>query len=544
MALHCSGLFGQRRVKIALLDSNAKTCHQLSCGAIKRGGVVLNPESNQLSLVKLGIDTQHEFIVFTHIDCFICKSEGFKSQTQVVVTLAGNTIVATLQIVDSDILKACEASLSKSAWKQLNAKIGDYVGLSHLLPVTSLAYVRSKIFGKALVASEFNAIIHDIVSGSYSNIHLASFITACGHDNLSIQEIVYLTQAMINTGKQLHWDYPIVVDKHSVGGIPGNRTTPIVVAIVAAAGLKIPKTSSRAITSPAGTADTIETMTSVSLTVEQVQDIVAREGGCMVLGGALGVSPADDILIRVERVLDLDPEGQMIASVLSKKIAIGVTHVLIDIPVGPTAKIRSDFEFLKFQNYFTLVGKALGLQVYTLKTNGSQPVGTGIGPALEAKDILAVLRCDKNAPVDLKNKALSLASIMIEFGNKAPVGKGAALASQLLENGEAYNKFLSICGAQGGFKEPQSAPLTRDIIAMETGKVYEIDNRNLAKVAKLAGAPIDATAGIEFFARLGTSIKKGQVLYRIHAESQGALDYSYKYALSMPNLIKITPDKT
>ena len=211
--------------------------------------MTLDNQFNRLKLVKLGIDTLQEFIIFMRSDCWICKSEGFASQTQIIVSLNDVSIVATLNIVHSDILKACEAGLSESAWERLHANTGDYVSLSHLPPVISLGYVRSKVYGNALNAREFNAIIGDIVDGRYANIHLSSFITACGHDNLNMQEIIYLTKAMVKTGEQIHWSHPIVVDKHSVGGIPGNRTTPIVVAIVAAAGLTIPKTSSRAITS-------------------------------------------------------------------------------------------------------------------------------------------------------------------------------------------------------------------------------------------------------------------------------------------------------
>ncbi len=504
----------------------------------------LNSESNKLKLVNLGIDTGHEFIVFMHSECFLCKSEGFEAQARIVVTLNNDSIIATLNIVHSDTLQECEASLSESAWERLNAHTGDFIHISHLPPIVSMGYVRSKIYGKELKAQEFNAIISDIVAGKYANIHLSSFITACGNNNLNIQEITYLTQAMVITGEQLHWDHPIVIDKHSVGGIPGNRTTPIVVAIVAAAGLIIPKTSSRAITSPAGTVDTIETMTPVKLTVSQIKNVVAREGGCMVWGGALGLSPADDVLIRIERILDLDPMGQMIASVLSKKIAVGATHVLIDIPVGPTAKIRSELDFSKYQSYFSLVGKALGLQVFTLKTHGDQPLGIGIGPALEARDILAVLRNDKDAPTDLKNKAVLIAATLLEFGKKVPLGQGITRATQLLENGSALKKFLAICEAQGGFKEPSITSLTYDITAKHRGVVTIIDNRNLAQVAKLAGAPRDQAAGIEFFAKLGTTVEKGQILYRIHAESKGALDYSRDYALSMPNIIQIIAKDT
>lgn len=400
----------------------------------------MSTKFNQLKLVKLGIDTLQEFIIYMRSDCFICKSEGFESLSQVVVTLNNQSIVATLNIVHSNILKENEASLSESAWQRLGAQIGDLINIIHLPPVTSISHVRAKIHGNTLNAAEFYEIISDIVAGKYSNIHLSSFITACSN-NLSIEEITYITQAMVDTGERIYWPHAMILDKHSVGGIPGNRTTPIVVPIVAAAGLIIPKTSSRAITSPAGTVDTVETMTTVDLTVDKIQHVVEAEGGCMAWGGALGLSPADDILIRVERVLDLDPLGQMIASVLSKKIAVGATHVLIDLPVGPTAKIRSDGEFAEYQNYFFLVGKALGIHVQALKTTGTQPLGIGIGPALEAKDILAVLHNEHQAPIDLKNKAIELAGILLEFGGKAPAGQGSYLAKQILESGVALKNF-------------------------------------------------------------------------------------------------------
>ena len=495
---------------------------------------------NQLKLVRLGIDTLNEFIVYLHSECFVCKSEGFEAETQVVVSIDNRFIIAKLNIINTTILRTDEMSLSESAWEKLCVNEGEYANLSHLNPVTSLGYVRSKIHGNALSAKEFDDIISDIVLGKYSNVHLASFITACAHGNLSINEITYLTQAMIKTGKQLHWDHPYVMDKHSVGGIPGNRTTPLVVPIVAAAGLIIPKTSSRAITSPAGTADTVETMTSVDLNIEKIRQVIAKEGGCMAWGGALGLSPADDIIIRVERALDLDPKGQMIASVLSKKVAVGATHVIIDIPVGSTAKIRSESDFLRLKEYFNIVGKAVGLDVYVLKTEGIQPLGVGIGPALEATDILAILNNEINAPLDLKNKAIFLAGLLLEIGKKAPIGSGSGLAKSILESGQALNKFLAICEAQGGFREPTKAAYSQDIVATHSGIVTEIDNRNLAKIAKLAGAPHDPAAGIEFFAKKGTCINKGQILYRIHAESKGGLDYSLAYAKSMPHIIKIS----
>lgn len=398
---------------------------------------------DKLRVVRLGIDTLTEFIIYIRSDCLVCKSEGFETETRILVSYNGKSIFATLNVIQSNILKIDEASLSESAWKYLNIKEGDDICLSHPPPVNSFKNVRSKIYGHELNQQQFDEIINDIVLGKYSNIDLSSFITACARESLNINEIICLTNSMIKTGKKITWQYPIVLDKHSVGGLPGNRTTPIVVAIVASCGLIIPKTSSRAITSPAGTADTIETMTPVNLSPTQMQQVIEKEGGCMVWGGGLGISPADDIIIRVERSLDIDPEAQMIASVLSKKAAVGATHVVIDIPVGPTAKIRSNTTFDRLKNYFIQVGQALGLHVEVIKTEGIQPLGKGMGPALEAKDILAVLRNEKDCPMDLKNKSLQLAGILLELGKKAETGQGISLAKKVLENGYALKKIYS-----------------------------------------------------------------------------------------------------
>lgn len=499
-----------------------------------------NP-ANTLKLVRLGIDTKDEFTLYLHVECLISKSEGFEAHTQIVVAFEKQSIVAILHVVHSDILKIDEASLSESAWKRLGVYEEAFVHLSHLKPVKSLNYVRAKILGNEINAEGFHEIIQDIVAGKYSHIHLASFISACSKaSNLSVKEITYLTQAMIQTGEQLQWDSPLIMDKHCIGGVPGNRTSPIIVAIVAAAGLIIPKTSSRAITSPAGTADTVETMTPVSLSIPHIRKVVNKEGGCLVWGGALGLTPADDIIIRIERALAIDPEGPMIASVLAKKAAIGATYVVIDIPVGPCSKVHSDQDFLKLKEHFATVCKVINLNSHILKSDGTQPIGKGMGPALEAKDILAVLNNDKNAPADLKDKALTFAGIILEAGNKAPAGKGKVLAKEIVEKGAALKKFIAICEAQGGFREPPTAAYSYEVVATTSGVVTKIDNRGLTYIAKLAGAPSDPAAGIEFFAKLGTPVEKGQLIYRIHAESKGELEYSLEYAHTLPNVVEIT----
>jgi thymidine phosphorylase len=337
----------------------------------------------------------------------------------------------------------------------------------------------------------------------------------------------------------LTWPSSIVLDKHSIGGLPGNRTTPIVVAIVAANGHTIPKTSSRAITSPAGTADAMETMAPVDLDLVTIRRVVEREGGCVAWGGSVRLSPADDILIRVERALDIDSEGQLVASVLSKKIAAGATHVVLDIPVGPTAKARDRETAEALSRRLAEVAGVFGLKTKVLLSDGLQPVGRGIGPALEARDVLAVLQRSAGAPEDLGQRACSIAGALLELGGTASAGWGAELAARTLEDGKAWAKFQGICEAQGGMRTPPVASQQRPIVAPMNGRVATIDNRRIARLAKLAGAPDSKAAGIELHIRLGDSIAAGAPLCTLHAESPGELSYAQDYADSNPDIFRI-----
>lgn len=492
--------------------------------------------NTDLKLVKIGINTYKEAIIYMRKDCHVCVSEGFEVHTRIRVTINGKSILATLNIIENGILKPGFVSLSNYAWDLLEAKEGDKVCLSHPEPLTSLSFVRSKIYGNELPAPQIQEIISDISNGLYSDIHIATFLTACAGGRLSTGEITSLTNAMVAAGDKLNWAKPLVVDKHSVGGLPGNRTTPIVVPIVTSFGLTMPKTSSRAITSPAGTADVMETLTNVELDINKMKQVVEKEHGCMAWGGGVTLSPADDELISVERAIDLDSEGQLIASVLSKKIAAGSTHVLIDIPVGSSAKVRSEDAANMLKTLFISVASALNLKLDILLSDGRQPIGNGIGPSLEALDVMAVLKNEKNAPQDLKNKALMMAGSLIEFSGEVNRGAGRVLAQEILESGKAWDKFQRICEAQGGLKQPTRPKYTFEVKAEHAGILKNIDNRNLARLAKLAGAPHDKAAGLMLHAHLDDKIEKGQPLYTLCAETKGELEYAKSAIKSMPDI--------
>lgn len=411
--------------------------------------------------------------------------------------------------------------------------------MTHPTPLESLSAVRSRIYGHNLEEASFRAIVQDVVDGKYSDIHLASFITACSARPLDLAEVLALTQAMVDAGDRLTWHSDLVVDKHCVGGLPGNRTTPIIVAIVASLGLTMPKTSSRAITSPAGTADTMETLAPVELDTAAIQRVVEQEGGCVVWGGAVRLSPADDIFIRVERALDLDAEGQLIASVLSKKIAAGSTHLVLDLPVGPTAKVRSRENANALAQGLVEIAGAFGLQSRVVLTDGLQPVGRGIGPALEANDVLAVLRCAPAAPQDLRQRAITLAGTLLELAGLAPRGEGEMMAARALDDGRAWTKFQRICEAQGGMRVPPSSSHQRPLLAQRAGHLSAIDNCKIARLAKLAGAPDAKAAGVELHVRVGDPIVAGQPLCTVHSEAPGELAYAFEYTIANEDIMAV-----
>jgi len=393
------------------------------------------------------------------------------------------------------------------------------------LPFDCLRIIHKKIDGLTLTKKDFSTIIHAISCHRLSDVQIAAFLTACTSNKLSESETIYLTKTMIDVGRRLHWKEKIIVDKHCVGGVAGNRVTPILVAIVASAGLIIPKTSSQAITSPAGTADTMGVLTNVALSAEEIHDVVSKTGGCFAWGGHTDISPVDDLLIQIERKLDLNYDSQLIASILSKKIAAGATHVLIDIPVGKDIKVQTRKKALFLKSHFEAVSRSFGLNVHIMISNGNTPIGNGIGPALEAADVLDVLRNTSSAPRQLKEKACRMANILFKMvGTKQD-------AAQILSSGKAWDKFQEICHAQGGpLHSIPEATFQETLHSAESKKILTISNKDVIEISKLAGAPKHIEAGVYLHVHVGDNVKKGAPLITIHARTEENLKQALIYA--------------
>ena len=455
----------------------------------------------------------------------------FHSEDRVLIIKGKRKEVAILDTTPSShVVLPGTIGLMDELIEKMGLHNGDSVEIRHAKKPQSIQFIRDKLDGKQFTAEQIDEIIGDISNNRLSEIEITYFVAATYMRGLSLHNIAAMTKSMVKHGDTLKLTEKPIVDKHCIGGVAGNRTTMIVVPIVAAAGLTIPKTSSRAITSPAGTADVMEVLANVEVDLEQLQKMIKKTKGCMIWGGSLSLAPADDKIIRVEKPLSIDAEGQLIASVMAKKSSVCASHVLIDIPLGPKAKITSEKHARHLKTLFEKIGKILGMEMKVIITDGSQPIGNGIGPALEARDVLWILVKDSRAPQDLKRKAVRLAGHILELGGAALPGKGRAMAEKLLKSGKAYEKMKEIIAAQGKrVDEPDKIKLgkhTHVVHAKDVGAVLGIDNKLISQLARYCGCPKDKGAGIYLHKHVNDRVKKGEPLFTLYAKSKEKLTHA------------------
>lgn len=448
----------------------------------------------------------------------------------------GSKEVSTIVDTIRGLVKENEIVVSSELKKRLSLKSGQKVDVSLAPKSRSSNLIKKKLDGKRLLQKEINIIIDDVVNNSLSEAEIALFISAMYEQGMNFKETVYLINAISKSGNKVGLKNKLIVDKHSIGGIAGNRTTPIIVSICVAAGLTFPKTSSRAITSAAGTADVIETVAKVDFSIKELKKIVKKTGGCMVWGGALGLVPADSKIIKIEKMLGIDPESQLLASIMSKKIAVGSNHILIDIPYGKCAKV-SKIRAKILKKKFERLGKYFKKKIKCVLTDGSQPIGNGIGPVLEMKDVIKILDPKKEGPKDLEDKALFLAAKILEMSGKTE--KGLDMAKEILYSGKAFSKFKDIIKAQrGSIKDLKVAKFKKDILSKRKGKIKLIDNKKINFMARIAGCPMDKGSGLYLYIHKGDKVKKGSKILTVYSESKSRLNQAVKF-YNDKKLIKI-----
>ena len=461
---------------------------------------------------------------------------GHFAGDRVKLSTPGTTLVALANSTKRMVQRG-EIGTFIEVTEALALKPGDVVSITLAPSPQSVDFIRKKIAGQQLAAEEVHTVVDDIVAGKLSSTEMAAFVVAEYIRGMTMNEVVALTQRIVDSGDKLELDISPVLDVHSIGGVPGNKYALVTVPIVAAAGLTVPKTSSRAITSAAGTADVMDVLANVTLDLDEIKRVVERVGAVLAWGGAVRLAPADDIIIDTERMLGLDPRCQLLASVMSKKLAVGADHILIDIPTGPGAKVEAADQARSLAHDFMELGDRLGVQVEVAITYGGQPVGYAVGPALEAREALETLR--GNGPGSLIEKTTSLAGIMLELGGAASPGMGRQMACDILKSGKAHQKMCEIIEAQGGNSKvkPEEIPIgdkKEVLLAPYTGYVTHIDNKSINEIARAAGAPRNKGAGLRVILKEGRKVNKDEPLLEIYAEHETKLDEALAIAKRRP----------
>lgn len=423
------------------------------------------------------------------------------------------SFVAVLQLAETSILPG-EVGVVREIWDDYGKRLPKEVHVRPVVKPDSVQYIKSRLFGTPLKKEEIRQIVFDLMRNKLSSVESAYFVASAYVQRLSFEEEEALTKAIVDAGNRIRFSRKPILDKHCIGGVPGNRTTPIVVPIVAAAGFLVPKTSSRAITSPAGTADVMEVLCRVDYSANELKALVDKVGAAMVWGGALDLAPVDDILLRLRYPLRLDPVAFLLSSIMAKKKAVGSDKVLIDIPVG--AKMKDTASAKNLADRFKYLGEKLGMEVRTMLTDGFQPIGHGVGPALEARDIIDVLK--GKGPQDLREKSVGLAGQMLSMAGKT---KGHALAKRLLDSGKAYRKFQEILEAQDGDPDLKSKDIpvgkyVVDYVVKQDQEYLYYDSEAIAKVARIAGSPGVKGAGVKLLYLPGTKVKEGKTVLQVY----------------------------
>ena len=464
---------------------------------------------------------------------------GVHAGERVVLKTKQRKEIGAIVDVSNEQVKQGQIQVSQEIKKELLLREGQMVNVEFSLPPKSADYIREKLKGKVLSSEKIKQIIKDIVENNLSEPEVSLFVSSMYLKGMTFDETIALIEGILYSGERMSFRKKLVVDKHCIGGIAGNRTTPLVVSICAAAGLTFPKTSSRAITSAAGTADTVEVLSPVEFSMDKLKKIVKKSNACLAWGGAVGMVPADSKIIKIEKMLRLDPPAQLLASIMSKKIASGSKYILIDIPYGPKAKVTKEkAKYLKKK--FEELGNHFGIVMKIVLTHPNGPIGRGVGPALEIRDCMAVLNPEEKGPEDLRKKGIMLAGDVFEMTGVSKKGEGAKKAEEILNSGLAWKKFKEIITTQGGkIKKIVPSEIKKEIVSNKSGKVKEIDNNLTNYLARIAGCPGDKYAGVYLNKAVGEKVKKGETLFTIYAESKSRLKDAYEFYTQNKNIYRV-----
>jgi len=462
------------------------------------------------------------------------QDEGVQagSRLEVISPTNGKQHVAYVEITEK-LVTPLEVGVDPKLWDEFELKNNDLMALDLMAKPKSLEAIQKKLLRNDLNYQEVKSVLDDIVSGKLGDIE-AAYFAACGFNpGFSSDELYYLVKAMSESGEKIKWPYEKVVDKHSIGGLAGKGITPIVVSIITSKGLVVPNTSTRAITAPAGTTDVMEVLCDMEFTKEEIIDLVKKNNGCLVWGGGLDLAPADEALIEIEKPLGIELYDKFIVSILAKKVAMGLTHFVLDIPYGPDTKVQKPQDIQLIREKFEMLSERFGIKIKVVTRQAIGPDGRGIGPNLESIDVLKVLMQKKDRYLPLEDISLTLAGELLELAGEAKPGRGYESAHKELKTGKAFKKFQKLIQAQGGDPnvQPENIPLGEVVYeykSIKEGQVKDIENSVVKEVSHALGTPNVKQAGIFLHKQIGESVHKGDTLFTLYTTSSSRLELAQK----------------
>ncbi len=402
--------------------------------------------------------------------------------------------------------------------------------------------------GQELTPEEIRFFVNGYTRGEIPDYQAAAWLMAVMLRGMTPSETAELTLAMAHSGQtlDLHDIAPLVVDKHSSGGV-GDKVSLVVAPLVASSGLPVGKMSGRGLGFSGGTIDKLESIRGyrVDLSVDEFRAQL-RQIGLVLSGQSMDLAPADGKLYALRDVTGTVPSLPLIASsIMSKKIAAGADAIVLDVKVGRGAFMKTVEEARALAETMVQIGRDVGRQCVALLSDMNQPLGHAVGNALEVKEAIETLH--GHGPADFREHCLVASAYMLKLGRRAEsVEAGKALAGQLLDSGQAWEKFRELVIAQKGdvnmIDHPDLLPKARwakDVPAPCSGYIAGMDAAEIGLTAVELGAgrakkgePIDHAVGVIVRGKVGDHIKAGETLFTVHANDEARLASAGKRLLA------------
>ena len=393
----------------------------------------------------------------------------------------------------------------------------------------SMQAIRKKLLWKKISDEEIDAIIEDIKEKKIHDLVLAYYVATSFFYKSDVHELAYTTKATAYSWDMYRFPW-IVAWKYCIWWVPGNETTLVVIPILASLWLTVPKSFSKAITSPAATGECVNVLMDIEFDKQEVIRITDKVWACLVWNEKLNLAPVNDRIIKVSAPLWMEPYARMISSIMAKNYAMWINHCLIDIPMWPTAKVATLSDARRVAKRFKEIWEYLGIKMDVQITDGKQPIGKWIWACLQAREALRILQQHSDKSKDLEDKCIFLASrLLLLCGVADSMGNAQKLAIAQLKNWEARKKLQEIIKAQNWNPNIKSEDIelgkfSYDVVAQKDCVIKKVDMKLLNTMVRWLWAPKEYRAWIYLHKKLWDKVKKWQVIYTMYSPSENKMN--------------------